>query len=103
MAAMEVNPINGGSPVIECDRCGWTMRSGNVYFCYARKTGKIKFHKPMFICRECSPKPYVEDQAKGLNHGCFDLQDFLDRLVRNAGTKTQKRSAKKNSQHQLKV
>jgi hypothetical protein len=103
MAAMEVKPINGGSPVIECDRCGWTMRSGNVYFCYAWKTGKIKFHKPMFICRACSPKQYEEDQAKGLVHGSFGLGDFLDVLVRNAETKTQRRPVKTNSRHQLEV
>jgi hypothetical protein len=104
MAAMEVKPINGGSPVIECDRCGRTIRkSGNVYFCYVTKTGKIKWHKPRFICQECSPQQYKEDQAKGLVHGSFGLGEFLDMLVCNAETKNPKRPVKTYSRHQLEV
>jgi hypothetical protein len=58
-------------PVIECDRCRTIMRgSGNAYFGYVTKTGKMKRQKLMFLCHICSPQQWEKDQAKGISRMC---------------------------------
>jgi hypothetical protein len=91
--SIRVKRTNGLScPIIECDGCGNPMSgNGNVYFGSYKKTQKMKWHTPRFMCGACIPKQWQQDQAKGITRASFGLGEFVYYLHYNAGTKSQRR------------